>query len=81
MRSLYKRVIFFFRLQWAYDKGTGRDYLFNSAPSHLRSALQSTELKQALSEIPLFQLLDQDFLLVSLLFIIKLFIKKIVVFR
>lgn len=64
MHSLYKRVITFFCLQWYYDKGTGRDFLLNSAPAHLRSALQTTEMKHALSKTPLFEMVDIDFLLV-----------------
>ncbi|KAL3275878.1 hypothetical protein HHI36_020616 [Cryptolaemus montrouzieri] len=60
---LREQVNKFFALQWWYDRAIGRQQFKKIVPEHLQMVVYKTELMELLNQVPLFQLVDVDFLM------------------
>ncbi|XP_045463397.1 uncharacterized protein LOC123673033 [Harmonia axyridis] len=61
--ELRQEVKRYFNLRWSYDKGIGKMQFKIMAPVHLQMVVLKVDLMELLENVPLFQIIDVDFLM------------------
>lgn len=70
-RNLRKRIKNYLLLRWHYDGATGRTDFYKTATSRLIDDVQKEEMKEAISKVPLFHMVDLDFRMVGVIYFIS----------